>query len=91
MRLSKWQPLFVCDAAAIAAFSFFSRAVIFEKEAAVLPFPRLLYEGDFQRNLQLNLRICLLSRLFGGECLQIFCKEVPKRAAGCVVIYEDIP
>ena len=55
--------------AAIAAFSFCSRAVNFENEGAFLFFPRQL----------------------GRECLQIFCKEVPKRVAGCVVIYEDVP
>lgn len=90
MRLSKWQPLFVCDAAAIAAFSFFLRAVNFENGGTVLPFPRLLYKRIFRRKLKLCLRICLLPRLLSRELLQIFCKEVPKRVAGCVVIYEDV-
>lgn len=38
--------------AAIAAFSFCLRAVNFENGCAVLPFPRLLYEGKFQINLE---------------------------------------
>ena len=38
--------------AAIAAFSFCLRAVIFENEGAVLSFPRILYEGKFQKKLE---------------------------------------
>ena len=38
--------------AAIAAFSFCLRAVIFRNGCAVLPFPRLLHEGKFQINLE---------------------------------------
>ena len=75
--------------AAIAAFSFCLRAVIFENGGAVLPLPRLLYEGDFQRNLQLNLRICLLTRLLSRKCFQTFRKEVPKCGVGGVVIYRE--
>ena len=44
----------------------------------------------FKKKLKLNLRICLFSRLLDRELLQIFCKEVPKRVDGCVVIYEDV-
>ena len=39
------------DHAAIAAF-FCLRAENSENRGAVLPFPRLLYEGKFQRNLE---------------------------------------
>ena len=51
MRLSKWQPLFVYDAAVIAAFSFCLRAVFFENGGTVLPFPRILYEGYFLKRI----------------------------------------
>ena len=47
----------------VAAFSFCLRAVNFENGGTVFPFPRLLYEGIFQRKLDLSLRICLLTRL----------------------------
>ena len=52
--------------AAIAAFSFCLRAVNFENGGAVLLFPRLLYEGIFQRKMDLSLRICPLPRLLSG-------------------------
>ena len=42
MRLSKWQPLFVYDAAVIAAFSFCLREVFFEKSLRICPLSRLL-------------------------------------------------
>ena len=37
--------------AEIASFSFCLRAVILENKGAVLPFPRLLYEGIFQKEI----------------------------------------
>ena len=49
--------------AAIAAFFFCLRAVIFENGGTVLPFPRLLYEGFFEKRL----RICTLPRLLSRE------------------------
>ena len=42
MRLSKWQPLFVYDAAVIAAFSFCLREVFFEKSLRICHLSRLL-------------------------------------------------
>lgn len=49
--------------AAIAAFSFCLRAVISENRGTVLLFPRLLYEGIFEKRL----RICPLPRLLSRE------------------------
>ena len=40
--------------AAIAAFSFCLRAVNSETRGAVLPFPRLLYEGIFEKRLRIR-------------------------------------
>ena len=40
--------------AAIAAFSFCSRAVTFEKGGTVLTVPRLLYEGIFQKEIEVE-------------------------------------
>jgi len=52
ITISYTEPLLKRDChAAIAAFSFCLRAVNFENGGVVLTFPRLLYEGDFQRNL----------------------------------------
>ena len=53
--------------AAIAAFSFCLRAVNSENRGAVLPFPRLLYEGIFEKRL----RICPLPRLLSRECFRL--------------------
>ena len=47
-----------------SGFFFLFAAGIFENRGAVLPFPRLLYEGG-QGKLQLSLRICPLPRLLG--------------------------
>ena len=55
--------------AAIAAFSFCFGAVIFEKEGAVFPFPRFLYEG--QRKLKFSLRIYPLPRLLSREYFRL--------------------
>ena len=48
--------------AAIAAFSFCFRAVNSENRGAVLPFPRLLYEGIFEKRLRIRPLPRLLNR-----------------------------
>ena len=48
-------PLSKCEYhAAIAAFSFCLRPVFFENRGAVLPFPRLLYEGIFLKEITID-------------------------------------
>ena len=48
--------------AAIAAFSVCLRVVIFENGGTVLPFPRLLYEGIFEKRLRIRPLPRLLNR-----------------------------